>query len=153
MRSLPKVPFYGTLVATAALLCLTAWLHDFFSTTGAKTIYTAECADGTWRGKTCTGHLIVGDRHRFKILKAHSEVLYWVAGSSDPSHKLEGCKIDNAKEWACPAPVGASAVIATGMRHGDPLGEPGKTKPFHAVSKWKWVLLAQGVSFFHDADN
>jgi hypothetical protein len=153
MKTLPKVPAYTALFGTVALLCFTAWLHDFFSMTGAKTVYTAECAGGTWHGKTCTGHLVVGDRHRFKILKAHSEVLYWVAGSSEPSRKLEGCKIDNAKEWACPASANASAVIATGMQHGDPVGSAGKTKAFHAVPKWKWVMLDEGVSFFHDADN
>jgi hypothetical protein len=153
MKTLPRIPLYGTLAFTAALLCMTAWLHDFFSTTGAKTIYTAGCAGGVWRGKTCTGHLVVGDRHRFKILKAHSEVLYWVAGSSEPSHKLEGCKIDNAKDWVCPVPADARAIIATEMRYGDPVAQPGKTKVFHAVPKWKWVLLDQGASFFHDADN
>jgi len=152
MKSLPKAPFYGTLAFTAVVLCTTAWMHDFFSTTGAKTVYTAECAGGAWRGKTCTGHLVVGDRHRFKILKAHSEVLYWVAGSSEPSRKLEGCKIDNAKDWTCPVPADANAIVATEMRHGDPIAVPGRTRPFHAVPKWKWLLLDQGASFFHDAD-
>jgi len=153
MKSLPKVPLYGTLAFTAVLLCLTAWLHDFFSTTGAKTVYTAECLDGAWRGKSCTGRLVAGDRHRFKILKPHHEVLYWVAGSSEPSRKLEGCKIDNAKDWACPLPADAHAIILTEMRHGDPVAQSGKTKPFHVVPKWKWLLLDQGASFFHDADN
>jgi hypothetical protein len=153
MKTLPKAPLYATLAFTAALLCVTAWMHDFFSATGAKTVYTAECADGVWRGKTCTGRLVVGDRHRFKALKAHSEVLYWVAGSSEPSHKLEGCKIDNAKEWTCPAPADAHAIIATEMHHGDPVALAGKTKAFHGVPKWKWMLLEQGAAFFHDADN
>jgi hypothetical protein len=153
MKTLPKGPLYGTLVFTLALLCLTAWLHDFFTSTGAKTVYTAECAGGAWRGRTCTGHLVVADRHRFKPLKAHSEVLYWVAGSSDPSRKLEGCKIDNAKDWTCPIPADAHAMIATAMQYGEPIGQPGKTMAFHAVPKWKWLLLEQGASFFHEADN
>ena len=153
MRSLSKKPLYLALAVTLALLSLTAWLHDFFSTTGARTVYTAECAGGSWRGHACTGHLIVGDRYRFKILKSHSEVLYWVAGSSEPSRKLAGCKIENAKEWVCPVPVDAHAIIATAMRHGDAVPQLGKTKPFHAVPKWKWLLLEQGVTLFHDADN
>jgi hypothetical protein len=153
MKTLPKGPLYGTLVFTLVLLCLTAWLHDFFSTSGARTIYTAECADGAWRGRTCTGHLVMADRHRFKALKAHSEVLYWIAGSSHPSRKLEGCKIDNAKDWTCPIPADAHAMIATAMQYGEPIGQPGKTMAFHAVPKWKWLLLEQGASFFHEADN
>jgi hypothetical protein len=153
MKTLPKVPLYTTLAFTLVLLCLTAWLHDFFSSSGAKTVYTADCAGGEWHGRSCTGHLVVGDRHRFKALKAHAEVLYWLAGSSEPSRKLEGCKIDNAKEWTCPTPADAHAIIATAMQHGDAIAQPGKTRPFHAVPKWKWLLLEQGVSFFHDADN
>jgi hypothetical protein len=141
-----------TVIAVLALVGLTGWLHDFVTLSGAHTVYVAECAGGVWQGTTCTGHLVAGDRYRLKALKPHSEVLYWTAGATKPSGKLTECVIENAKNWSCRQTSDQQQTVTHALRNGHPVVEPGKARPFHSVDKWKWLLLEQGVSVFHEAD-
>jgi hypothetical protein len=138
-------------VPVVAFLLVSGWLHDFITLDGAKTVYTAECAGGEWRGPACTGTLRAGDRYRFRTLKPHGEVIFWVAGSAEPSGTMKGCAIDNAKEWTCPRGPESSRTITHRMQFGKPVHELAPTRPFHAVSKLKWLLLGAGVSMFQTA--
>lgn len=140
-------------VAVVAFLCGVGWLHDFITMDGAKTVYTAQCAGGEWRGAFCSGTLKAGDRYRFRSLKPHAEVIFWVAGASGPSGKLAPCVIDNAKEWTCSHGPDSGRTITHEMKFGHPVPEPkGPALGFHPVGKWKWLLLNSGASIFHEAD-
>lgn len=140
-------------IAVALFLCFLAWLHDFITMDGARTVYTARCVGGEWRGAVCSGSLQAGDRYRFRTLKPHSEVIFWVAGSSEPSGKLTPCVVDNAKQWTCKQGADSARTITHEMRFGHPVPEPrGPARAFHPVAKWKWLLLHRGVSIFHQAD-
>lgn len=141
------------ILAVAVFLGVVAWLHDFITPEGAKTVYTANCANGQWQGAICTGTLRAGDRYRFRTLKPHSEVLFWVAGSAEPSGKLAPCVIENAKQWVCKRSADSARTITHEMKFGHPVAEPqGPARAFHPVAKWKWLLLDRGVSIFHEAD-
>jgi hypothetical protein len=140
-------------VAVLAFLVFMGWLHDFITTDGARTVYTAKCTGGEWNGAVCTGKLQAGDRYRFRALKPHSEVIFWVAGSSEPSGKLTPCTIANAKEWVCKTGPDSLRTITHQMKFGLPVPEPkGPARAYHPVAKWKWLLLDAGASVFHSAD-
>jgi hypothetical protein len=108
----------GIVVVVVAVLCLTAWLHDFVTLNGAKTLYTVECSDGVWQGTVCSGRLSAGNRLRFKTLKVRGEVLFWTVGSTKPSGKLTQCTIEDAKDWSC-KPEQPTALV-TVMRYAQP---------------------------------
>lgn len=148
-----KLPVVLTVIVVVFLLGLTGWLHDFITLGGAgRTVYTAECADGAWRGTTCTGHLVAGYRHRFKALKNHGEVLYWTAGSPQPSGKLGDCTVSDAKNWSCRQAPAQPPAITMAMKNGRAVATPAQASSHHCVEKWKWVLLERGVTWFHEAD-
>jgi hypothetical protein len=140
-------------IVIAAWLCVLAWLHDFITTDGAKTIYTVQCEGGQWRGEVCSGTMKAGDRYRFRPLKAHNEVIFWIAFSSEPSGKLAPCAIENAKEWTCKTGPDSGRTITHQMKFGQAVPEPkGPARQYHAVAKWKWLLLNAGATMFHSAD-
>ena len=140
-------------VAVVALLSVLGWLNDFVTLHGARTVYTANCAQGEWRGAVCTGTLKAGERYRFRVLKPRGEVIFWVAGSPEPSGKLAPCAVENAKEWSCKLGADSSRTITHAMKYGHAVPEPkGPARRFHPVAKWKWLLLDLGVSFFRQAD-
>jgi hypothetical protein len=144
---------------TAAILavgavCVAGWLNDFITLHGAKTVYTARCEQGEWRGIVCTGRMRAGDRYRFRVLKPHNEVVFWIAGSSEPSGKLAPCAIENAKEWTCKQGPDSSRTITHQMKFGHPVPEPkGPARSFHRIEKWQWLLLDAGATFLHEADS
>jgi hypothetical protein len=141
-----------TVMAVVSLLVVLGWLHDFITLNGAKTVYTARCTGGEWRGAICTGTMRAGDRYRFHALKLHSEVIFWVSGAPEPSGKLAPCTIENAKQWTCSQGPDSSRTITHEMRFGHPMPEPrGPARAFHQVSKLKWLLLEQGLRL-HEAD-
>lgn len=148
-----KLPVVLTVSVVVLLLGLLGWLHDFVTLSGSgRTLYTAECAGGVWRGTTCTGHLVAGNRHRFKTLKNHREVLYWTAGVAQPSGKLSDCTVEDAKDWSCrQAPAQPPAITMT-MKNGRAVAAPGYEPTHHCVEKWKWLLLERRVTWFHEAD-
>ena len=153
-RLMKKTVKYPVIAVAVGILSLVAWLDDFVTLHGAKTVYTADCAQGAWRGGICDGTLVASGRYRYRVLKAHNEVLFWVAGSTaEPSGKLTDCVIDSAKDWSCPPNADSVRTIIHAMKHGQPVVEPGKpARPFHPVPKWKWLLLDAGASYFHEAD-
>lgn len=135
------------------LLGLTAWLHDFITLDDiGRTVYTAECAGGSWQGTTCTGHLVAGDRHRFKALKNHGEVLYWTAGLRQASGKLSDCTIADAKDWSCRQATAQPPAVTMAMKNGRAVALPGQVFTHHCVDKWKWVLLQRGMTWFNQAN-
>ena len=133
--------------------CLVAWLNDFVTLHGAKTVYTADCAKGTWRDGFCSGTLVAGDRYRFKVLKTRSEVIFWTSGSAEPSGKLTPCVIESAKDWSCIPSATIPRAIIQAMKHGQPVAEPGDlARSYHPVPKWKWLLLDFGFPYLHEAN-
>ena len=123
------------------------WASDFITLQGERTIYTAGCQDGVWKGDLCTGKLVAAERYRFRALKAHNEVLFWIVGSPTPSGKFSHCVVTNGRYWSCEANGDASAAITREMRHGMPVSHPGEnTRPFHQISKFRWMLLRYGIS-------
>ena len=148
----PRHWFY----AIAGLLVLAAlmWASDWLTLQNERTVYTADCARGTWQGAHCSGELVAGPRYRFRALRSHGEVLFWAVGSTQPSGKLAPCAIANGRNWTCPPSVGATQTITLQMSHGRPVATSGvATKAFHAVTKWRWWLLRYGIALGHDAGN
>jgi hypothetical protein len=136
------------------VLAISLWSNDWITMQGERTIYTAECRDGVWQGRHCTGHLAAGSRFRFRALKPHGEVIFWTVGSSEPSGKFTDCQIVDGRNWSCkPAampPVPATFEIARGLPVAD---RTGRARSFHALSKWRWWMLDAGLPAGSDADN
>jgi hypothetical protein len=140
-----------TLVAFVPLLVLAivgAWLNDFITLQGERTIYTVDCVGGAWEGDTCTGRLVAGDRYRFRALRVHSEVLFWRVGVKEASARLENCEIQDGRNWTCPAGADAARSITLVMDHGEAVASAaGATLPLHAVPKWRWLFLRWTAPF------
>lgn len=144
--------FTTVAIVVLALLGVLAWLHDFVTLDGARTVYTADCG-GPWRGAVCAGAMRAGSRYRFRAFKPRGEVIFWVAGSPEPSGKLAPCAVLNAKQWSCKQGPDSQRTITHEMRFGHPVQDArGPGRPFHPVSKLKWLLLDAGVPLFHKAD-
>ena len=144
----------GAIVFTAvlAMLVLIGWLQDFVTISGARTVYTVECAGGRWEGLRCGGHLAASHRYRLKVLKRRGEVLYWIAGSPSASQKLTPCVIENAKNWDCTQAPGAADAPVRAMKHGQPIVSPEPLRAIHSVAKWKWLLAERGLHVFRESD-
>lgn len=135
-------------IAVIALLAALTWTSDAISLQGERTVYTVECRQGSWRDGACNGQLVAGDRYRFRALKAHHEVIFWISGSSEPSGKLSDCQIADGRNWICKPDAEAPRTITLQMSHGRPVPDrTGTTKPFHDLSKWRWYLLRSGYAF------
>lgn len=146
----------GALLLAAGLLGLWAWLTDFVTPQGETTVYTVRCDGGYWEGRQCVGaRMTAGDRYRFRALKAHNEVLFWTVGTSEPSGKFTDCQIDGGRTWTCKASPDAGRTIIQQMHMGKPVRTAGATalRPFHAVSKWHWLLASRGWSLSNNADS
>jgi hypothetical protein len=135
------------------LLAVLAWSDDFVTLQGERTIYTVRCEGAPWRGMSCPGRLIAAERFRFRALKGRREVIFWELGSTDPSGKFAGCDIKDGRNWACKPDAEAARSIALVMAGGRPQHDAtGATRPFQAISKWKWWLLYYGIGSFKRAD-
>jgi hypothetical protein len=140
-RVLKFAPFLIVAVMVGAFL----WSVDFITLQGEWTVYTAECQQGTWNGDHCMGKLAASDRYRFRALKRRKEVLFWVLGSPEPSGRLTPCEIENRSNWTCKANADSPRSITLAMSRGHPVPDPAAdTRPFHAISKMKWMLLKYG---------
>jgi hypothetical protein len=137
-----------------AMLTAAIWSTDAVTLQGERTIYTVDCDQGKWASSTCTGKPLAGLRYRYRALKPHGEVVFWIVGSSDPSGKLVDCTIQDGRSWSCPinnADAGKSITLA--LKHGSPVSSSAwPTRPFHAVSKVDWYLLKIGISRSHADD-
>lgn len=126
-------------------LSLFVWSTDRVSLQGERTVYTVNCVNGAWTGERCSGTLVAGPRFRYRALKAHMEVLFWVLGAQEPSSKLSGCTIEDGRNWTCPEGADAVKSLTLGMARGEPMRNPAwHTLPFHAVPKLTWWLLQTG---------
>lgn len=134
------------LVLAFAALGAFAWSTDKITMQGERTVYTVACSQGVWDGNRCSGKLVAGARYRFRALRAHSEVLFWTVGASEPSGKFTDCTVVDGQNWSCKASAEAARTITREMIHGQPTSDPSvNTLPFHETPKWKWMLLRMGV--------
>lgn len=134
-------------------LCVVAWGTDFVTLQGETTVYTVDCKDGVWQSKACSGKLAASHRYRFRALRAHEEVLFWTIGASGPSHKYSNCKVQDGRNWWCPASTDAAHTIAREIRRGEVMDDPAlPLRPYRAVSKWRWILLRWGLPAGSSAD-
>jgi len=139
-------PIWLSFLAILVFLAVLVWGTDYFTLKGEWTIYTVGCEQGAWHGNECSGQLVSAERYRFRALRAHSEVLFWVSGSPQPSGKYTECVIVNGRNWACKPNADTSRTIAYKMVQGKPVREPGSaTRSFHCVSKWRWWLIKYGI--------
>ena len=139
------VRVWGFVIAILAVLGFAGWASDFITMQGERTIYTVECHDGAWAGDRCAGSLMVGQRYRYRALTHHSEVIFWTVGTSEPSGKFGDCAIQDGRNWVCKPNADAARSITLQMVDGAPLAGPASvTRPFRAVSKWRWLLLQRG---------
>lgn len=122
------------------------WATDTVTLQGERTIYTARCEQGSWVGERCTGNLVAGDRYRYRVLRAHSEVFFWIAGSSEPSGKFTDCTIQDGRNWRCKPNADVGRSITLEMAKGFAVPDPsGAARSFHCISKLTWVLLNAGI--------
>jgi hypothetical protein len=136
-------------IAIFALLLLAffIWTTDKITLQGERTIYTVECRNGTWDGDQCSGKLAAGPRFRYRALKAHGEVLFWVLGRQEPSAKLTGCVIQDGRNWTCPVSADAAQSLTLELSGGEAVHNLAwPTRPFHATSKVAWWLLNIGAN-------
>lgn len=139
-----------------AALGFAAWASDFVTMQGERTIYTVDCAKGVWQGDRCTGQVVAGMRYRYRALKPHGEVIFWTVGTREPSGKFSECTIQDGRNWACKTCADAARSITLQMSQGMPVAAapvasaPAMTRPFRAVSKWRWLLLQRGFTADHD---
>ena len=137
------VRVWVSVTAICGLLLFAAWASDFITMQGERTIYTVECRDGAWDGERCAGKLVAGQRYRYRALTPHKEVIFWTVGTDEPSGKFAECAIKDGRNWVCKPNGDAPRSITLQMAEGVPIaGE--STRPFRAVSKWRWMLLRRG---------
>ena len=141
-----RVLHFWPVVIVIALGSFLSWITDFVTLQGERTIYTVECRQGTWSGNRCTGKLAAAERYKFRALRDHSEVLFWIAGSAAPSGRMAPCVIKSGRHWSCEANADSPRSITLEMSKGHPVQNPvGNTRPFHEVSKITWLLLNNGI--------
>lgn len=137
-----------------AALVGAGWASDFVTMQGERTIYTVDCAKGTWEGDNCKGELKLAGRYRYRALKAHNEVIFWVVGEAGASSKFSDCLIEDGRNWTCKPNADAARSITLQMVHGTPMPGPADiTRPLHAISKWRWHLLDHGMTLGNSTAN
>ena len=130
------------------------WVIDFVTLEGEWTVYTVECKQGTWNSDRCTGKLVAAQRYRFRALKGHGEVLFWIVGSTEPSGRFTQCEIKNRGNWTCKANADSPRSITLTMSKSRPVPDPAaNTRPYPAVPKVKWLLLHYGNLFSDTTSN
>ena len=91
-----------------------------------------------------------GTRYRYRALKPHGEVIFWTVGTNEPSGKFKECTIQDGRNWVCKVCPDAARSITLQMAQGVPVSAaPAVTRPFRAVSKWRWLLLQRGLTADH----
>ena len=143
------IRFWLIFSAVVVVLGIAVWSNDFITLQGERTVYTAGCQQGAWIGNRCTGKLAAGERYRFRALTAHNEVFFWTAGDrTQPAGRFTQCEIKDGRNWKCQANADAPRTITLELSHGRPVIDPAaNTRPYHAVSKFRWELMQYGISF------
>ena len=140
------VRVWASVIVVLAALGFAAWASDFVTPQGERTIYTVECVGGAWQGDDCTGQVAAGQRYRYRALKRHREVIFWTVGTSEPSGKFDDCTIQDGRNWICKVCPDAKRSITLQMAQGVPVPHTDVTRPYRAVSKWRWLLLRRGFT-------
>lgn len=142
------VRVWATVIAILLALGFAGWASDFITLQGERTIYTVDCVGGAWQGAHCGGgHVATGPRYRYRALKPHGEVVFWTVGTKEPSGKFQDCTIQDGRNWLCKICPDAARSITLQMAQGRPVpGPEAVTRPFRAVSKWRWLLLDRGIT-------
>jgi len=150
----PRITTWGSLVALFVIvIAIVLWASDKITLEGERTIYSVQCRDGSWQGWRCTGVLIPSDRYRFRASRARQEVIFWIAGSKQPSGKYSDCVVKDRDNWTCNATPDQTSAITEALVNGKPDSSgPDLAIPIHAVRKWKWWLLYGGIRGFSNAD-
>jgi hypothetical protein len=141
---------WAFVIAVLVALGFAAWASDFVTMQGERTIYTVDCVHGAWQGDHCNGQLTAGIRYRYRALKPHGEVIFWTVGTKEPSGKFENCTIQDGRNWFCKPCPDAARSITLQMSQGLPVPGMQVTRPFRAVSKWRWLLLNRGFTTDRD---
>jgi len=132
------------LLGVSVVVGAVAYATDFVTVQGERTVYTADCIQGVWKGKQCTGMLVAGNRYRFRALKSHGEVLFWTSGVPGPVGRFTECDIANGRNWSCKPNADSARTITHAMVRGRPILEPGRA--VHSISKPRWWLLKEGIA-------
>ena len=144
------------LLVAISVIGMVGWAADWVTLQSERTIYTVDCVGGQWAGLVCSGQMNPGSRYRYRALKAHGEVLFWMAGSSEPAGKLENCEIRDGRNWTCGPSNDSDRSITLAMSHGravqgtsdDTSDDP---RSFRAASKAQWWMLNWGMHWFRAA--
>ena len=144
------VRVWAFVIALVVALGFAAWASDFVTMQGERTVYTVDCADGSWQGDRCSGRVKAGTRYRYRALKPHNEVIFWTVGTNEPSGKFNDCKIEDGRNWACKvcADAARSITLADGARQAR---AGGGCEQFgdEAVSRRLQVALAAAPARLH----
>ena len=142
------VRVWAAVIAIVLALGFAGWASDFITMQGERTIYTVDCVGGAWQGDRCgSGHVATGPRYRYRALKPHREVVFWTVGTKEPSGKFDDCTIQDGRNWLCKICPDAARSITLQMAQGLPVpGPEAVTRPFRAVSKFRWLLLERGIT-------
>jgi hypothetical protein len=104
-------------VTVLVFLAGVIWTSDQVTLEGERTIYSVNCADGTWSGLRCTGRLVPGDRYRFRASRTRNEVVFWIAGSTEPSGIHRDCTVRDRGNWTCNTKAGDQQSVTNEMAH------------------------------------
>lgn len=154
LRTLSVMRLWPIALAALAVVAAIVWLSDNVTRQGERTIYTVDCRDGAWQDLQCTGRLVAAGRYRFRALKPHREVVFWTVGTTEPSGKFTDCDIEDGRNWVCKPTADAMRTITLKMSKGVPVRDSsGRVKSYHAVAKWRWLLLQWGIPVGTNADD
>ncbi|MEP7181667.1 MAG: hypothetical protein ABI886_05740 [Betaproteobacteria bacterium] len=129
------------------------WVSDRVTLEGERTVYGVDCKGGEWRDEVCAGRMTPGPLYRFRASRTRQEVIFWIAGSAEPSGKYTDCMVRDRGNWTCNRRLDQPASIAYEMIDGVPTRSgSGLTIAYHAVPKWKWWALRTGLPLFSEAD-
>ncbi|MEO8081258.1 MAG: hypothetical protein ABI641_12055 [Caldimonas sp.] len=129
-----------------ASLVFAGWASDFVTMQGERTVYSVDCKGGQWQGDHCTGTLVAGPRYRYRALKRRNEIVFWAAGVNEPSGKFTDCDVRDGRNWVCKPNADAARSVTLQMAEGVPVAGPtGVTRTARSISKWRWLLLKQGI--------
>lgn len=142
------VRVWAAVIAITLGLLFAAWASDFVTLQGERTIYTVDCVGGDWQGEQCSGDVATGPRYRYQALKPDGEVVFWTVGAKKESvGRFDKCSIQDGRNWVCQICPDAARSITLQMAQGLPVpGPESVTRPFRAVSKWRWLLLERGFT-------
>ena len=140
----PGLRFFVVALAAAALLGLAflGWSTESITLQGHWDLYTARCQGGPWQGEQCAGRLTRGEQYRFKVDSEAQAVAFDVVGATTESGQLTGCRVMDARNWACQTVApGAAHCVVRQLSEGKPVTPPDAIGAIHAVSRWRWWLL------------